>query len=181
MYRPSRAGFPIILIILWKFIIGPGGFPNIQIILWNAIIRANAKRKGRRPVACAPHTSFEFLHLCFSEHCLYACRGQRHLIGYQNKHPIGANKHRHRHNRCGSYVLMFHLLKLSSSFRALPRNNVRNSEITFFMPTITWSIAICQGCIRIAFRAYELYWNSQLTEAGKNGKSDCSYSCGNEK
>src|SRR6266581_1368287 len=104
------------------------------------------KRKGRRPVACAPRTSFEFLHLCFSEHYLYVCRGQRQLTGYHNKHPIGANKHRHRHNRCGSYVLMFHLLELSSSFRALPRNkNVRNSAITLSMPTITGSIAICQG------------------------------------
>ena len=40
---------------------------------------------------------------------------------------------------------MFHLLELSSSFRALFRNNVRNSAITFSMPNITGSVAICQA------------------------------------
>jgi hypothetical protein len=103
------------------------------------------KRKGRRSVACAPHTSLELLHFCFSEHCLCACRGQRHLIGYHNKHPIGANKHGHRHYRCGDYELMFHLLELSSSFRALSRYTLWNSANIISKPTITGSIAICQA------------------------------------
>ncbi len=103
------------------------------------------KRKGRRSVACAPHTSLELLHFCFSEHCLCACRGQRQLSGCHNKHPISANKHGHRHYRCGGYVLMFHLLELSSSFHVLSRYTLRNSACIIYMPTITGSIAICQA------------------------------------
>ena len=40
---------------------------------------------------------------------------------------------------------MFHLLELSSSYRALLRNNARNNAITFSMPNITGSVAICQA------------------------------------
>jgi DNA-binding transcriptional ArsR family regulator len=39
---------------------------------------------------------------------------------------------------------MFHPLELSSSCRALPRSTMRNSACTFYTPTITGTIAICQ-------------------------------------
>ena len=106
----------------------------------------NKYKKGAQVCRLRPSYVFGVLHFCLSEFCLCACRGQRHLTGCHNKHPIGANKHGHRHIRCGGCVLMFHLLELSSSFRALPRNyKVRNSAITLSMPTITGSIAICQA------------------------------------
>src|SRR5260370_10975810 len=118
---------------------------------------SKCKKKGAQVCRCAPHTSFELLHLCSGVQYLYACRGQRQRGGYY-KHPVGDDNHGHRHNRIGGYLLMFHLLAQSSRFPNYPVAVIaKYHAITFSNRNITVTIVVCQDLLSLDERSSSCY------------------------